>query len=52
MVYDNDTLNILHKLTANGQIEYDKLLEEKGNEILFKHEHPFKYLIQKAKEMF
>lgn len=37
MAYDTSTLEALHNLTPQGQELYQKMLEEKGDEILFKH---------------
>ena len=52
MSYDNDTLNILHGLTPEGQINYSKMLEQKADEILFKNKHPFKWLIARMLSLF
>lgn len=46
MVIDKD-LKPLHKLTEVGEEHYKKFLEEKADEILFKHQHPFKWFMQK-----
>ena len=37
MAYDTNTLQALHNFTAEGQVHYETMLEEKGDEILFKH---------------
>jgi len=49
MVLDEE-LRPLHKLTPKGEEEYRKFLEQKADEILFRHEHPFKWLMKKIKE--
>lgn len=51
MAYDTKTLEILHGLSQEGQIEYQKMLERKADEILFKHQHPFKWTAMKIAEM-
>lgn len=50
MVLDEE-LRPLHKLTSKGEEEYRKFLEQKADEILFKHEHPFKWMMMKVKEL-
>ena len=52
MVYDSKTLKNLHDLTKSGEIQYQKMLEEKGNEIIFKHEHPLKWIMLKIYDFF
>jgi len=52
MAYDSDTLEVLHSLTPEGEEHYHKMLEEKADEILFKHQHPFRWLARKMSEMF
>ena len=52
MVIDKEELKPLHKLTRKGEEEYKMMLEKKADEILFKHAHPFKWAMQKVKEMF
>ena len=49
MVLD-DQLRPLHKLSKSGEDAYRKFLEQKADEILFKHEHPIKWFIEKVKE--
>lgn len=51
MVLDEE-LRPLHSLTKKGEEDYRKLLEQIADEILFKHQHPFKWLWQKIKEIF
>ena len=48
MVLDEE-LRPLHELTKEGKEEYSNFLEAVADEILFKHQHPFKWLMQKAK---
>ena len=52
MAYDTETLQVLHDLTPEGEDHYHKMLEEKADEILFKHEHPLKWVIQKIHNAF
>lgn len=52
MAYDTKTLEVLHRLTSQGQEHYQKMLEEKADEILFKHEHPIKWIMLKVKQLF
>lgn len=52
MVYYTDTLIPCHRLTRSGEIEYRKMLEEKADEILFKHEHPVRYYLGVVREFF
>lgn len=40
MVYDSETFQILHKLTEEGKIHYQEILEQKATEILEKHNKP------------
>lgn len=47
----DEELRPLHRLTERGKYAYSKLLEEKADEILFKHNHPFKWFAQALKEM-
>lgn len=47
MVYDEKTLQAMHPLTEEGQKAYSEMLERKADEILYRHKHPFKYLIRK-----
>lgn len=51
MAFDNE-YRVLHKLTPQGEEHYRKMLEEVADEILFKHEHPFKWIAQKIKQAF
>ena len=51
MVYYTDTYVLCHELTEEGKELYQKLLEAAADEILFKHEHPVKWLIQKFKDL-
>ena len=44
MVFEENTLRILHPLTEEGKIRYQKYIEQKADEILFKNEHPLIYL--------
>ena len=46
MAYDED-LRPCHGLSKEGKASYEKMLERKADEILFKHEHPFKWFVQK-----
>lgn len=47
MVYNTKTFEILHKLTDNGKIIYQQMLEEEADKILYKKEHPIKAFILK-----
>ena len=49
MAFDEE-LRPLHKLSKSGEQAYRKMLEQKADEILFKHEHPIKWFIEKIKE--
>ena len=51
MVYDAKTFEILHGLTNEGEENYHKMLEEKADEILFKHQHPFKWMLIKISKI-
>lgn len=50
MVYDSKTYQILHGLTPEGEAEYRKMLEEKADEILFRHQHPVRWFLLKIRE--
>ena len=52
MAFYSDTLEVLHDLTPEGEEHYHKMLEQKADELLFKHQHPVKWLITKAKSLF
>ena len=52
MVFEENTLRILHPLTEEGKKRYEKFLEQKADEILFKNIHPLKYLYNQIKEWF
>lgn len=45
MVYDTETLEALHGLTEEGEVEYRKMLERAADELLFKSQHPVKWLV-------
>lgn len=47
MVYNTKTFEILHELTEDGMIAYQKMLEEEADKILYKKDHPVKALIRK-----
>jgi hypothetical protein len=47
MVYYNKTLIPCHKLTKEGALKYHLLLEKKADEILYRHQHPFKWFFEK-----
>ena len=51
MVVDKE-LRPLHQLSKQGEEAYKKFLEDEADEILFKHAHPFKWIITKVKELF
>lgn len=51
MVLDEE-LRPLHQLTESGKEHYRAFLEEKADEILFKHKHPVKWIAQKIKSCF
>lgn len=46
----DDDLRPLHQLSRVGEERYQAFLEEKADELLFKHEHPLKWLLQKIRE--
>ena len=46
MVLDEE-LRPLHKLTPKGEEDYRKMLEQKADEILFKHQHPLRWMIDR-----
>lgn len=50
MAYDDETLEILHGLTPEGKEQYQKMLEQKADEILFKSQHPLRWAINAVKE--
>ena len=52
MAYDTYTLEVLHGLTPEGEEHYHQMLEEKADEILFKHEHPLKWAVKTIVEKF
>lgn len=52
MAYDTHTLEVLHALTPEGKEYYHQMLEQKADEILFKHEHPLKWAILQIKDFF
>lgn len=47
MVYNTKTFEILHELTEDGMIAYQKMLEEEADMILYNHQHPIKALVRK-----
>lgn len=49
MVYYKDTLEPLHNLTEQGEELLKQLLEQRADEILFKHKHPIKYWFQRLR---
>ena len=51
MVLD-ENLVPMHPLTQKGEKEYHELLESIATEMIFKHSHPIKWFIEKAKENF
>lgn len=51
MAYDED-LKPCHELSIEGKASYEKMLERKADEILFKHKHPIRWFAQKIKELF
>lgn len=50
MVLDEE-LRPCHQLTKQGEEQYRIFLEQEADEILFKHEHPFRWMILKIKEL-
>ena len=40
----------MHGLTPEGEAEYRKMLEEKADEILFRHQHPVRWFLLKIRE--
>ena len=51
MVYDAKTFRVLHGLTPRGRDAYHKMLEDEADEILFKHQHPFRWFAGKIAEL-
>jgi hypothetical protein len=51
MAYDSNTFQVFHRLTDLGKEHYRKMLEAEADRILFKHEHPFKYILMKLDEL-
>lgn len=49
MVIDKD-LKPMHQLTELGEQRYHVLLEAIADDILMKHQHPFKWAMLKAKD--
>ena len=52
MAYDDETLEILHGLTPEGKEQYQKMLEQKADEILFKSQHPLRWAMKFISEAF
>ena len=52
MVIDDKKLIPLHELTEEGERNYQKFLEDRADEIIYKSEHPFKYLFEKLFDFF
>lgn len=50
MVLD-DELRPCHQLTKQGEEQYRIFLEQEADEILLKHEHPFRWMMLKIKEL-
>lgn len=50
MVINNNTLELLHKPTNEGQDYYNNFLEYKADLILLKHNHPLKFIWLNLKE--
>ena len=48
----DEELKPLHELTEEGKKNYSDLLEKGADEILFKHQHPLKWVVLKVKELF
>jgi len=51
MVYDSETLEVLHGLTERGETEYRKMLETAADDILYRSEHPFRWFAERVREM-
>ena len=51
MVYDSETLEVLHGLTEQGETEYRKMLEAAADDILYRSEHPFRWFAERVREM-
>lgn len=52
MVIDDKKLIPLHELTEEGERNYQKFLEDRADEIIYKSEHPLKYLFGKLFDFF
>ena len=48
MVYDANTYELYHELEPNAKDLYCEILEDAATEMLFKHNHPLKWLLEKA----
>ena len=58
-VYDNVTQEVIDisfvgplELTEEGKRNYQKFLEDRADEIIYKSEHPFKYFFRKLLDFF
>ena len=52
MVYYEKTYVPCHDLTKEGEVAYRKFLERKADEILFRHQHPFRWFWGKIVGLF
>ena len=52
MAYDSETFEVLHELTDSGRETYRAFLEEQADLILYRHEHPFRHLLERVLELF
>lgn len=43
MVFYKDSFVLCHDLTKKGESAYHEFLERKADEIMFRHEHPFRW---------
>ena len=48
MVYDANTYELYHELEPKAKDLYCEILEDAATEMLFKHNHPLKWLLEKA----
>lgn len=52
MVYYSKTLETLHELTEQGKVEYQKMLDAAADDILFRAQHPIKWLFSRILSFF
>ena len=48
----DEELRPMHGLTELGKDSYEKMLEQRADEILFMNEHPFRWMLREIKSWF